>query len=158
MDTTEVDVEITKQLVEKAYAYTTEVQEKMLSEFNLGTYDRWNLNQEDASLTFYTNNEAKVKAEIQILGTQSNNTGTWLWAFINSSLLEICVYKTEFIWDFVDQLVGNWHKEGSEIVDEDFIHNLLALSVMILEAKGYYFAPGANSNLYLIITDIQYVA
>lgn len=143
------------ELLEQAYEYSTTTQSQTIEEFDLGNYERWHVDQEDASLSFYKNDVPVVKAKIQILGSQSVNDKSWMWSLLNDSILDECVDELEPFWHIVESGRGiTLHPE----VDDQFIADAISVSMHALNAKGYYRAPSAKSHTYLIMTDVEWVA
>ena len=143
------------ELLAAAYEYSTATQTATIEKFDLGNYDRWFIDQETATLSFYKDDVPMVKANIQILGSQSVNDKSWMWSLLNDSILDECVDDLEPFWHIVESGCGiNNHPE----VDEQFIADAVSVSMHTLNAKGYYRAPSANSHTYLILTNVEWVA
>lgn len=143
------------ELIAAAYEYSNAIQTETIEKFDLGTYDRWWFNQETASLSFYKNDVPIVKANVQVLGSQSLNDKSWMWSLLNDSITEECVNELEPFWQIVEQSSGLHFLPE---VDEQFIKEAVSVSMYALNAKAYYRAPSKNAHSYLILTNVEWVA
>jgi len=57
-------------------------------EYGLGSFERWDIDQEVGELGFSNQGDPKLVCEVVILGSYSNVSETWLWGWANESLLE----------------------------------------------------------------------
>lgn len=143
------------ELLKTAHEYSTAIQTATMEKFDLGTYDRWWFNQETASLSFYKNDVPVVKANVQVLGSQSLNDKSWMWSLLNDSITDECVDELEPFWQIVEHNSGiHFHSE----VDEQFIIDAVSVSMYVLNAKAYYRAPSQNAHTYLILSNVEWVA
>ncbi|MGE3320485.1 MAG: DUF6882 domain-containing protein [Candidatus Berkiella sp.] len=147
------------QLIENAVQYATDVQEETLETYfdsNADKYDRYHINMEEGTLTFYTDNVPMVQAQIQVVGSHSKNSNTWMWSTLNGSIPAICTNKMDKVKDFLGVVEWGNFDDVTE-VEEGFIGDAVYLSLMVLEGVGFYKAPSANSDLYVVMTDIDWV-
>lgn len=150
---------IISQLTENAVEYATKVQDEMLKTYfdsNADKYDRFHLNMEEGTLTFYTNDVPMLQAQIQVVGSHAKNSNTWMWSTLNGSIPAICTDKMNKVKDFLGVVEWGNFDDVTE-VEEGFIGDAVYLSLMVLEGVGFYKAPSANSDVYLVITDINWV-
>jgi len=150
---------IISQLTENAVEYATKVQDEMVKTYfdsNADKYDRFHLNMEEGTLTFYTDDVPIVQAQIQVVGSHAKNSNTWMWSTLNVSIPAICTDKMNKVKDFLGVVEwGNF--DDVTPVEEGFIGDAVYLSLMVLEGVGFYKAPSANSDVYLVMTDINWV-
>lgn len=75
-------------LKREACEWTSNRQDALKRVFEIGTYDRFEWDQEKGTIVFSTAGSPKVAADIQFSGTISSLTRSWLWACANTTLLE----------------------------------------------------------------------
>ena len=56
-----------------------ETNEQYLKQFGIGSFEHWDYNMDKETLTFSHQGVAKVVATIQVAGSISNKSKTWLW-------------------------------------------------------------------------------
>ena len=74
--------------LDMAVEYLSRQQAPLKSEFQLGSWPRYDYDQEAGTLSFSANGKVEVLADIHIVGSTSKHSGTWLWAWDNPSILE----------------------------------------------------------------------
>src|SRR5262245_22013368 len=74
--------------VKASYDYLRDAQSAAKGDFDLGSYERFDWNQESGRLEFSDGPLVKVVAKIQFVGSISTVTDTWLWSWANDSVLE----------------------------------------------------------------------
>lgn len=130
---------------------------RLNEEYNLGAY-RWDLDQKKGTLTFSENGTPKVIATVQIVGSYSTNSRTWMWAWANDSVrdhlktgvAQAKIYGTEH--KYTELTTAQFKCE------EDYGWTLTAAAGYLLKAKGAYRGPMTEGYVYMLITDIKKVA
>ncbi len=64
----------------------TALNTKCEEQFNVGHWDRWFYDSEPGTITFSDKGVPKVIASVQVVGTTSAKTNSWLWAWANESI------------------------------------------------------------------------
>ncbi|MGZ3416508.1 MAG: DUF6882 domain-containing protein [Polyangiales bacterium] len=72
-----------EKLVAVATDDTKRKQEEARRDFDLGTYARWNADYEAGWFTLGSQERAEVMADLQIVGSFSKKTDSWLWSWAN---------------------------------------------------------------------------
>ncbi|WP_460753633.1 DUF6882 domain-containing protein [Marinomonas epiphytica] len=145
-----------KQFVVHSHDYLSNRQDKLIKEFNIGEYQRYDWDQENATLTFSDEQETKVIAKVQFVGALSSQTKTWLWSWANDTILQKAKSKMHKVklygeeHNFKPLIKSKWF--GSEPDGWD----MTSVSAFILKAKGAYRIPAENGFTYLVITDIKW--
>jgi Family of unknown function (DUF6882) len=145
-----------KSLLRLSQDYSAEKQEAVVREFNLGNWDSWNLNQETGELIFSSGDVPMVVANVEVAGTYSNETKTWLWG-----------WASEYILEKVSSRIGQVALVGKELkhkkltkrkfpVSEKESWELTNISAYVLKAQMVYRAPTSNGHIYLCVMDINY--
>jgi len=65
-----------------------ELNQKLQAAFKLGSYERWDYDQETGIFVFSRSGVPKVVAKVQVVGSIASGAGTWLWSWANASILE----------------------------------------------------------------------
>lgn len=72
--------------LERADKRVRQRQRDMIERFKIGQYDRFDWSQSEALIVFSTDGIPKVVADIQFVGSYSDTSKTWLWAWANDSI------------------------------------------------------------------------
>ena len=130
--------------------------------YGLGKYSRWWFEQATAKLQFFDEaNNLAIEADIVDIGSYSQKSNTWKWAWGNSSVLPRLRQKAELLKGLEDitgvELFG--HEHAFEIEDEAMAWELAAMSVKHLGAIGCYRAPSSSGGpiMFLAITNARKV-
>jgi hypothetical protein len=142
--------------VERARAITRQRIADAKAKFGLGKYKRYQLDLPTATIRFYDERDVeKVCADIQVAGSWSPDSDSWMWGWENESLPEAAVDRMIKVFDTgvrtaVEKLQ---HMFGS--CDEGEAWSMASLACEILDAESVYRAPGKKSMLFLLLTNIH---
>ena len=78
----------------------SEVEEKnqrLADEYGLGSFERWDIDQEIGELVFSDNGIPKLVCSVTLLGSFSNSSETWMWGWANPSLLKPLTRDTNLL-------------------------------------------------------------
>jgi hypothetical protein len=125
------------------------------NEFGLGNYDRWDFNQETGEFIFSDNEEIKIAANFQIVGTLSNISQTWLWSWANPNLTDVVkkdIYKVKEFGEkhHLPELI-----EEKWMASEDDAWAMTCIANNILQTKGAYKCPHDSGSVFVIFTDVR---
>jgi hypothetical protein len=70
-------------ILDVAMEYLGRQQDRLMADFPLGDWQRYDYGQEAGTLTFSSNGRIGIVADIQVVGSTSKSGGTWLWAWDN---------------------------------------------------------------------------
>ena len=131
-------------LVSEATNYLNAQNERCKTEFQIGSYARYDCDQETGKLVWSDDGVPKVIATVQFVGSISNKSNTWLWAWANPSILdsvkaEVLKLKAFGVEKRIERLVSP--KWPAEEVDG---WEMTALASRLLEARGAYRCPSSN--------------
>ncbi len=107
-------------------------------QFGTGKWERWDYDLEAGTLVFSQAGTPKVVAEIQVVGTTSAHSYTWLWSWANESLISVATKEMSTVRQFgiendIRQLTE------SSLSDDGYLGwELTAVSVALLNGKGAY--------------------
>ena len=124
------------------YAHTAvhdamELNEHCKDQWGLGTWASWDYDLDEATLTFSDpDGRAPLELNIQVVGTTSNETGTWLWGWGNEHLPAVSTDALQAVREF-------GRKEElhllttAKLPDDEFLGwKLTAIAARLLNATG----------------------
>lgn len=131
-------------------------QELLNSQFALSKHKRWDYDQETGLLTFSNDGIPAVIANIEMIGSVSTVSDTWLWSWANFHLLPNVRTHIVAVRGFGEKMgfprltVPKWHAE------EALGWEMSAIAAHVLDAKGAYRVPTGKGFLFMAITDIRF--
>ena len=145
-------------LVTSSQQYLTEKQARLKSVFGLGNYARYDWNQDTGQIIFSDAGVPKIVAEIQFVGSTSTISGTWLWAWANSTI--------DPRWSTATQRVRSYGKEhgiwplmnAKWSADEADGWEMTSIAAKLLEAEGAYRSPGENGATFLLLYNVRWAS
>ena len=134
--------------------------ERLEEQFHLGRWPRYDYDLATRQLTFSENGNPKVVADIQVVGSTSENAGNWLWAWANAHWPVDTTEDSKRARAF-----GQEHQIDdltSEYVSDDDLNalgwELTAATVRICGAAGAYRPPrDEGGGLFFLIRDLHWV-
>jgi hypothetical protein len=125
--------------------------------WGLGSADRWDLDQTTGIIT-WTFPDKTATAPAQILGSFSHASGSWLWAWANTSILPEMSRDASIFRDWAEAH-GHPHLTQPKIeADEKAASSLVALAVRVTNATGYYKGRGNNSAVIITFGPVTLTA
>ncbi|NEZ64267.1 hypothetical protein D0962_15960 [Leptolyngbyaceae cyanobacterium CCMR0082] len=141
--------------------------------WGLGTFDRWDIDQEVGDLVFSNSDGVKVAAPAQIIGSFSINDSSWLWAWDNPSIVDD-LNDSSWLWawdnpSIVDdlkihslKLKAYGEKYGIEklttrkwIGTEDEAWAMTALAVNLCDTQGAYRGPAGSAYVFMTFGKVE---
>ncbi|TJV07234.1 MAG: hypothetical protein E5Y12_01775 [Mesorhizobium sp.] len=135
--------------------------DRLEKDFQLGHWSRYDYDIETRRLLFSKGDEIKVTAEVQIAGSTSIKSQSWLWAWANSNWPDDVMVDAKLVRSFgetnsVDELA----QSSVTDVDDDLKvlgWELSAVAVRICDALGAYRSPsGEGEARFYIIKAIRW--
>ena len=125
-------------------------------EFQLSTWPHWHYDLDNATLTFLKNNAARVIASIQLVGTTSERSGTWLWGWANEHIQIQSTQAMSKVRAFGERESLSDLTTPS-LADEEYLGwEMTSIAAKVLGSKGAYRCPGENGFLYFVYTDLSF--
>jgi hypothetical protein len=127
-------------------------------EYHMGSYERWDYDQDTGEFVFSDAGVPKLIAKFQVVGSISNVSNTWLWSWANPNILEPVKKDMQVVKQF-----GEEHGL-KELTDEKWEGEELDgwamtnVSARLLNAKGAYRCPDENGFLFVVFTDVWRVS
>ncbi len=149
-------VESWRQTIAECHQELCAKQELLSEQFHLSKHKRWDYDQETGLLVFSNDNVPAVISDIEMIGSVSTSSETWLWSWANFSLLPNVKSRISAVRDFGDHneflrlIVPKWR------ADETDGWEMSAIAVHVLNAKGVYRVPTDTGFLFMAITDIRF--
>ena len=119
----------------------------------MNAWERWDYHQERAELVFSTGGAPRLVTRIQIVGSFSHETETWLWSWANPSILEGEADQVGLLRRFGQQHgLERLHTARCEAGEVD-AWEMTSVACFLLGGDGVYRAPGENADLYMVVAD-----
>ena len=119
------------------YDYLNAMQEQAKQEFSLGSYERFDWNQESGTLVFSDDGVPKVVADIQFVGSISTTSNTWLWSWDNATILPKVKQRLTEVRQFGERHGIKQLTTAKWAATEKDGWAMTAISAKILNAMGY---------------------
>ena len=125
-------------------------------EFQLSSWPRWDYDFERGTLTFSKDDIPRVVASIQVVGSTSETSGTWLWSWANESLPAQVTNEMERVRAF-GETEGLLELTRQSAPDDEYLGwGMSAIAAKVLDSKGAYRCPGENGFIYLVYADLSF--
>lgn len=123
--------------------------------WGLGTFDRWNIDQDVGDLVFSNADGTTAVAPAQIIGSFSTSDNSWLWAWDNPSIDDDLKFHALKLKEYGE-------KHGIEKLTtqkwtgtEDDAWAMAALAVKLCDAQGAYRGPAGPSYVFLTFGEVK---
>lgn len=145
---TELDTISFSALSKKAYAYLNKQQEICDSVYKISTYQNWYYDQATGELTFSDNGVKKLIIDYEEVGSVSEVTNTFLWAWNNPHLEEKVKAEIGKVKEY--GLKRRFEKLSNPkwAADQYDGWEMTAIASYLLQAKGAYRVPTSNGKLF----------
>ena len=144
--------------IDRARSLTRQRMASAQTEFGLGKYKRYQVDLPTAKIRFYDEKDAeRVCADIQVAGSWSQDSESWMWGWENESVPEAASDRMIEVFDTgvrmgIEKLQ---HLFGS--CDEGEAWSMASVACEILGAESVYRAPGKKNMLFLLLMNIRTV-
>lgn len=126
--------------------------------FGLGTWARHEVDLASASIRFLDGDGAEqMRADIQVAGTWSPNSDSWLWGWENESVPEAAVSRLGPIAERGRELDVKTLQAHAVECDEAESWSLAALAADITGAECVYRTGQAGNRAYLLLFNLRKV-
>jgi hypothetical protein len=125
-------------------------------QFSIGSWEHWRYDAESGTLTFSEGGVPRVIATVQVVGTTSTKSHTWLWGWANQSVPPARTALLAEVRRFgeVESLSILIQPEWPD--DEHHGWEMAAITAKIIGAKGAYRAPRDSGGYsYYVYTDVR---
>lgn len=130
-----------------------EIQKDFVETYDLNSYSEWFYDEETSLITF-KKQEGELNFEYIPIGSYSNSTKTWLWAWANKELVHNNKLKTSLVKKFGEKYNYLELTEGYFEADEYIGWELTSITFNLIEAIGSYRIVNDNNlEIYFLITE-----
>jgi hypothetical protein len=127
--------------------------------FALGSHARQETDLASATIRFFDANDVEqVRADIQVAGSWSPNSGTWMWGWENESVPGAATVRLQAVRDAGQQRGVKSLMAMVQDCDEDEALSLAALAADIVDAQCVYRIGSAGNRAFLLLFDLRRVA
>ncbi len=129
---------------------------KLDKEYQLKKYDRWDASQETGRLVFSNKGKSKVIALFQIIGSYSNHSKTWKWAWANDTVDGYLKLDALKVKEFGEKNQLTQLSVPIFNCEDDYAWTLTSIAGQITKAKGAYRGQIPDGYVYFLITEISW--
>ncbi|MDW8549213.1 hypothetical protein NG800_009845 [Epilithonimonas ginsengisoli] len=130
------------------------IQNRFKEEFDIDSYTNWFYDDESGILRLYNNDDDEIFFKYIPIGTFSLSQKTWMWSWLNNSLVVKSKIETLKIKQFGEENQFEKLTTGTFPSDEFDGWEFLAISQKVLNGIGVYKINGDKLNYYLLLTEI----
>jgi hypothetical protein len=132
-----------------------ETNEEYLQQFDIDSFEHWDYDMDKETLTFSHKGVAKVVATIQVAGSISNKSKTWLWGWANQYFPENVIRALSVVREFGEKhgIQKLTRDKWAATVEDGW--EMSAVANRLIKGKGVYRCPTDNGFLFLILTQID---
>jgi hypothetical protein len=123
--------------------------------WGLDKYAKFDFEGEEGRLVFWGFKDYQLSCKVQIIGTLSNTTNTWLWAWDNSSIGASLKVDSIKVRDFgLTNGLEGLAKPTWPATEED-AWDMTAIAIHVNPAEGVYRAPIGDVVVFMILKQIR---
>jgi hypothetical protein len=126
--------------------------------FRIGNWEHWDYDLDAGTLIFSEKGVPQVAADIQVVGTTSTASQTWLWGWANDCLPTSVTTRILEVREFGQTQQVSQLTEPQLSDDEYLGWEMTAVAARIINAKGAYRCPSTRGFLYLVYTAVRFAA
>jgi hypothetical protein len=148
-----------KQLVETARLRAQASIDSAKACFGLGSYRRYDIDLPTAKIRFFDEDGVeKISADIQVAGSWSQLSDSWLWAWDNESVPKAASIRMQKVREFGEKEDIETVKASFEPCDEGEAWSMASIAAQILDAECIYRAERPKNHLFLLLFSIRKTA
>lgn len=143
-------------LIRESRTYLERIQKTSENLYGLGKFHRMDYEQETGRMIFSDVGVVpKVVADFQIIGSLSQRSGTWLWAWDNPYLLENTTTAVQAVRRYGEKNRITRLTEPKWKASEQDAWDMTAVAALILKARGAWSFPSDDIRAFAVLTDIR---
>ncbi len=144
-------------LIEQSEQYLSSCTEKARRQFGVGGYARFEYDLFRNEIWWSDCSGPKVRGKLTIVGSFSNKSETWLWAWDNPHFREVELGPIDKVRDFGDRERITKLTEPKWVCDEAAAWQMTSISARLLEAQGAYRATSGANALFLLFDHLEFI-
>lgn len=142
--------------VSAAREQTRRQMEDAKQRFGLGTHARYEIDLPEATIRFLDKRGTEqVRASLQVAGSWSSASESWMWGWENTSVPEAAVSRLYAVRERGEKEALVELQAGFTGCDEGGAWTMASLASDIVGADCVYRAKGPKSELFLLLTDLR---
>lgn len=146
-----------EQILVASAEYSTATQKALDDDYQISSYEQWDLDQSTGDLTFSDKGVLKVTAKIQFVGSYSERSKTWLWSWGNSTISPALFKRMDVLKNLGAKHHFNKLTERTWPAQLADGWEMATVANYLLKTKGIYRVPFETGFVFLLITDIRKV-
>jgi hypothetical protein len=132
-----------------------ELNEQYIQQFEINSFKNWHYDMYKETLTFSNKGVPHIIATIQVAGSISKKSETWLWGWANPHFPTNVTEKLSTVRAFGEEHgILKLTQEKWDATEEDG-WEMSSVASRLIQAKGVYRCPTDNGFLFLILTQIE---
>jgi len=141
--------------VQKSHEYLQEQQNVCDMDWCIGSFAQWKVNQEAAELVFSNSDGPSLVCPMQIAGTYSRDSRTWMWSWDNPAvrdhLREAATIARRFGQEhaIAELTAPRWE------ADEADAWAMTAVTANLVQAKGAYRGSDRHGVTFMLMMDVR---
>lgn len=144
--------------VEEAIQYLNEKNSYLEKHFDIGSYNRFDINQVTGMLSFSNAGVARVYAPFKAVGSISHTSHTWLWAWANLHFLPNLRGAAKRVKRFGQSKGFHELVEPKFPADEEDGWRLTAITAYVLKSAGGYRCPTERVTTFVVLSEVLWAS
>lgn len=128
---------------------------KTVEGWHLTDFTHFDLDQTTGELVFSDDEAPRVRCSVQIIGTLSQQTNTWLWAWESPWVVDEMQKSARRVRDFGERRQLTDLTNAKYVADEAHAWNMTAIAAKLEDAEGAYRVPNRDVYVFMILTSIS---
>lgn len=131
------------------------LQQQMDSTFDVSGYDRYDYDLATKRIVFSTHGVPLLEADIEVVGSHSRVSGTWMWSWAKFGLplkVRTRMKRVRALGEeraFPKLTTHFWPADACDAWD------MAAIAAHVLKASGVYRSPGESSDVYFTLSKLR---
>ncbi|WP_420318756.1 DUF6882 domain-containing protein [Ekhidna sp.] len=140
-----------------AHNYLTEQQDICRNDYGLNNWERWYYDDETGILEFLNGDTVKLRIKYQQVGTVSEISNTWLWAWANPNLEDNIKIESKKVSELGEQKDFERLTKRKWNADEVDGWEMTSIMAYLTNSKGAYRIPGDSVIKFIVFKELELV-
>lgn len=123
--------------------------------WGLGTFDRWDIDQQAGNLVFSNADGTTAVAPAQIIGSFNASDNSWLWAWDNPSIVDDRKLNALKLKEYGEKHRIEKLTTRKWTGTEDDAWEMVALAVKLCDAQGAYRGPSGSTYVFITFGEVK---
>ncbi len=144
------------ELIQQSLVYIENKQKELVESYDLDSYSRVEYDQDSGTMTFSEEGvQQKVVARFQVVGTYSDASKTWMWAWDNPYLLDNTTEASVKVKEFGEKNKFQKLTDPKWEASLQDAWEMTALAAKFLQAKGVQIIPSEDIRAFVILVTVN---